>query len=45
MLLALLETAAPGERLQQDFVHPLIEWSKFEPLIEIAERLVVRTRT
>ena len=42
MLLALLETAVPGQRLQQDFVYPLIERSKFQPLIEIAERLLVR---
>ena len=45
MLLTLLEAAAPGERLQQDFVYPLIEGSKVRAIArDSPKRLVVRRR-
>ena len=42
MLLALANSAAPGERIQQDLVHAPVKRSKLEPLLQIAKHLVVR---
>jgi hypothetical protein len=37
VLLALAYPAALAERVQKDFVRALVEWSKLEPLLQVAE--------
>ena len=41
MLLALADTAAPGKRVQKEFVDAPVKRRELEPLLQIAERLVV----
>ena len=43
MLLALANPAVPGERIEQELVDALVERRELQPLLQIAERLVVRS--